>query len=234
MGVKFVQENWTYAKTVEFNNILQEIICNYNQVIYDIGDYVDKVYILKTGKLSVETFIEISDQNTYPIGPKEWEKREVRKQILYKVRTIMPGEIFGHEELIKSDDMYDHNIVRVFKVKSIQHSEVIYAKKSDFLHFINKNDAELLKQQAFTVNKDLIAKRIKDHKIGKRRISEAILDATKINCPQSYLTATAPLKVGGYASIIRSSGEHLAQKEKKIQKLRNWMKKATNHETFNP
>jgi hypothetical protein len=80
----------------------------------------------------------------------------------------------------------------------------------------------------------MISKRIKDHKIGKRRISEAIMDATKINCNQAYLTATAPLKGGGFTSMIRSSGEHLAQKEKKIQKLRNWMKKATNHETFNP
>jgi hypothetical protein len=109
LGVKFVQENWTYAKTVEFNNILQEIVCNYNQVVYDIGDYVDKVYILKSGKLSVETFVEISSQNVYPVGHNEWEKREVTKQILYKVRTILPGEIFGHEEFIREDDMYDHS-----------------------------------------------------------------------------------------------------------------------------
>jgi len=95
---------------VEFNNILQEIVCNYNQVIYDIGDYVDKVFILKSGKLSVETYIEIAHQNVYPISHREWEKREVKKQILYKVRTIIPGEIFGHEELIKEDDMYDHSI----------------------------------------------------------------------------------------------------------------------------
>jgi len=40
---------------------LQEIVCNYNQVVYDIGDYVDKVYILKSGKLSVETYVEISN-----------------------------------------------------------------------------------------------------------------------------------------------------------------------------
>ena len=67
------------------------------------------------------------------------------------------------------------------------------------------------------MDKDLIAKRIQDHKIGKRRISEAILDATKINCTHSYLTATSPFKAGGYVSMIRTSGEHLAQKEKKIQ-----------------
>ena len=60
------------------------------------------------------------------------------------------------------------------------------------------------------------------------------MDATKINCTSAYLTAAAPLKAGGFTSMIRTSGEHLAQREKKIQKLRNWMKKAANHETFNP
>ena len=99
------------------------------------------MYILKSGKLSVETFIEISSQNVYPIGKNEWEKREVKKQILYKVRTILPGEMFGHEELIREEDMTDHNIQRVFKVKSVVHSEIIYAKKNDFIHFINKTDA---------------------------------------------------------------------------------------------
>jgi hypothetical protein len=49
------------------------------------------------------------------------------------------------------------------------------------------------------------------------------MDATKINCTQAYLTATAPLKAGGFTSMIRTSEVPLAQKEKKIQKLRNWM-----------
>lgn len=126
---------------MEFNNILQEIVCSYGQVVYDIGDYVDKVYLLKSGKLSVETYVEISNSNVYPISPREWEKREVKKQILYKVRTIMPGELFGHEEFIRADEMDDHNIRRIFKVKSVVHSEIVFAKKGDFLHFINKSDA---------------------------------------------------------------------------------------------
>ena len=189
LGVEFVKGYWTPAKTVEFNNILQEIVCAYHQIIYDIGDYVDRIYILKSGKASVETYIEITDENVYPTGAKDWEKREVKKKILYRVRTLVPGDIFGHEEFIREDDMYDHNIRREFRVRSLLHSEVIYAKKNDFLHFINKTDALNLKQQAFSINREQIAKRIKDHKIGKKRIvinqkilihiqSEAIMDAT--------------------------------------------------------
>lgn len=75
--VEFLVKNWSYAKTVEFNNILHDSICSYGEgkahieskavVIYDIGDPCNKVFILKSGKVSVESFIEIDSQNTYPI-----------------------------------------------------------------------------------------------------------------------------------------------------------------------
>ena len=73
----FFIKNWSYVKTVEFNNILHDSICSYGEgkaalqrnhllVIYDIGDPTNKLFILKSGKASVETYIEIESQNTYP------------------------------------------------------------------------------------------------------------------------------------------------------------------------
>ena len=59
--------------------------------------------------------------------------RKVKKQILYKVRTLLPGDIFGHEEFIKADDPMSPDIKREFRVMSVLHSEVIFAKKKDFL-----------------------------------------------------------------------------------------------------
>ena len=38
-----------------------------NLVIYDIGSKAEVFYILKSGRLAVETVVEIEDQNTYPI-----------------------------------------------------------------------------------------------------------------------------------------------------------------------
>jgi CO dehydrogenase/acetyl-CoA synthase beta subunit len=66
-SVKFFQENWTYAKQVEFNNILKESASSYNQIIYDIDDSADKIYLIKSGKAIVETLIQINEENTYPI-----------------------------------------------------------------------------------------------------------------------------------------------------------------------
>ncbi len=76
-GVQFIKDNWFYARTVDFNNILQEIVCSYDegnsilyhtyQVLYNIGEECDRVFIIKNGKASVETFIEINNENIYPI-----------------------------------------------------------------------------------------------------------------------------------------------------------------------
>jgi hypothetical protein len=66
-SVKFFQENWTYAKQVEFNNILHENASSYNQIIYDIDDPADKIFLIRSGKAIVETLIQINEENTYPI-----------------------------------------------------------------------------------------------------------------------------------------------------------------------
>jgi len=60
--------------------------------------------------------------------------RKVKKEILYKVRALVPGDIFGYEEFIKEDDMESKDIKREFRVSSIVHSEVIYIKRHEFLN----------------------------------------------------------------------------------------------------
>ena len=54
--------------------------------------------------------------------------------MLYRVRTITAGEIFGHEEFIKQEDPTDPSVRREYRIKSLVHSEIIYIKKIDFLN----------------------------------------------------------------------------------------------------
>ncbi len=62
----------------------------------------------------------------------------------------------------------------------------------------------------------MIARNIKAHKIGKRLISEAILNATKLNVHSPYLSATEAFVGGGVPGMVRTSGIKLAHKEKQI------------------
>ena len=65
--VKFFKEKWSDDKKIEFNNILHENASSYNQIIYDIDEPADKIYLIKSGKAIVETLIHINEENTYPI-----------------------------------------------------------------------------------------------------------------------------------------------------------------------
>lgn len=74
--VKFFNDHWTHARKVDLNNYLHDATYSHKEsnhliiiflVIYDIGDACEKVFLLKSGRVSVEIFIEIEQHNQYPI-----------------------------------------------------------------------------------------------------------------------------------------------------------------------
>jgi hypothetical protein len=71
-------KTWSYVKILELNQLLFEqkystndstpyILIQFYIVIFDIGSKPEVFYILKSGRLAVETMVEIEDKNTYPI-----------------------------------------------------------------------------------------------------------------------------------------------------------------------
>ena len=51
----------------ELNNYLNETNLVADDLIYDIGQDSDVFYILRSGRVTVETIIEIEDYNKYPV-----------------------------------------------------------------------------------------------------------------------------------------------------------------------
>lgn len=60
-------KDWSYIKLMQLNAILNEQKYSANDIIYDIGSKSAVFYILKAGKLALETIVQIEDQNTYPV-----------------------------------------------------------------------------------------------------------------------------------------------------------------------
>lgn len=53
----------------------------------------------------MEAAVEIEHQNVYPHAKgREWKVVNTKKKCLYRVRDLMPGEIFGHDELLEHFD----------------------------------------------------------------------------------------------------------------------------------
>jgi hypothetical protein len=60
-------KEWSYIKLLDLNNNLNEQKYQPEDLIYEIGAEPEVFYILKSGRLILETIIEVDDFNKYPI-----------------------------------------------------------------------------------------------------------------------------------------------------------------------
>lgn len=94
-------QNFSSVKMVDFNNCIRQQCINKGDRLYDIGNVSDCFYFLKEGKISIETVIEIESFYRFPIDKKKWELRRTTQRILYKIKEVNKGQIFGHEEILQ-------------------------------------------------------------------------------------------------------------------------------------
>ena len=66
------------------------------EVVYDIGQKPDMIYILRRGILAVNCQVEIETENKFPTGQNSWQIVKKQQKINYELRRIEPNEVFGH------------------------------------------------------------------------------------------------------------------------------------------
>ena len=65
-------------------------------MIYDLGINPETVYILISGRVAMETEVEIEEVNRFPIGRSRWEVQITKRKVFYEIREIAENEVFGH------------------------------------------------------------------------------------------------------------------------------------------
>ncbi|CDW88204.1 UNKNOWN [Stylonychia lemnae] len=149
--------DWSYIKLLDLNNFLNEQKYQPNEIIYEIGSDPEVFYIIRSGKVILETIIEIEDFHKYPIvinililmnqqANKEWEILKTKKRLLYRMKELKNGEIFGHDELLL-------DIKRRCRVRATTVCEIIYINKEEFFQAFPKN--EIIKMRQETKDLDL-------------------------------------------------------------------------------
>jgi CRP-like cAMP-binding protein len=71
------------------------------QVIYKAGDSAVNMFILKTGSVKLEVYVELERRNRWPKTQKSWETCLTRKEYRQTVRIVRSLEIFGEKELLR-------------------------------------------------------------------------------------------------------------------------------------
>ena len=144
-------KDWSYIKLLDLNNHLNEQKYQPQDLIFEIGTDPEVFYILRSGKLILETIIDIEDYHKYPVANKEWEILKTKRRLQYRMRELKAGEIFGHEELLLG-------IKRRCRVRAATVCEIIYINKAEFFTAFPKQEIMKLREQT----KDLDLENIVD------------------------------------------------------------------------
>ena len=108
--------------------------------------------------------IEIEEENICPIEKgKKWLVNNTKKKCIYKIRDILPGEIFGHEELIdhfmdvrKTGDFTKPVPRRKHRIFACETTDIFFVNVGKFYNFFNDLDLEKLLKHCVKIDKNEI------------------------------------------------------------------------------
>ena len=70
---------WQREDRFDFNNLSDELKVTKGTTIYDIGQDAMTFYVVRSGKLIMETIIELDSYFRYPVDLQRWEIRKTTR-----------------------------------------------------------------------------------------------------------------------------------------------------------
>ena len=86
---------------IDFNSASEQIKIAQGETLYDIGQMPNNFYVVREGKLIMETIIEVDTYFKFPVNRHKWEVRKQTKVTCYKLQDLTKGACFGHEEILQ-------------------------------------------------------------------------------------------------------------------------------------
>jgi len=173
--IKVIQ-NINDQKKKIISSCLQSRYFSKGETIYERGDDSEWFYILKNGKLQIETKISLEKGNIWPIGSNLWEKSKLTRKMKFK-HDILPNQYFGEVELID-------NCKRLTKVICVENSQVLLLQRKNFFELFNTDDLRLLKrslQSSVLDNVERMKEKVLEDEKEKRKIKDISIQAL-MNC----------------------------------------------------
>ena len=204
-------KGWERVKLSDYNHMADEIKVTEGQTIYDIGQNASTFYVVRGGKLTMETIIEIDSFFKIPVGRGRWEIRKTTRRIQYKLQELSKGSMFGHEEMLLGYD-------RRCRIRALTNCTLIYINKPEMDICFPPEQFDVLRGKMRNLELDQIVKKIGKYYKDKATTNQAILDATKVNTDN----------FGGRKMKLMTDVQ-----QKQVNKLLPWLQKAKSNKTQN-
>lgn len=92
----------SYAKLQTILNSCAIAVFSPGDKIFDIDSNSTSFYIIQNGLIELQIIIEIEKTNKWPVGPKSWNIRQIKKKYAVKLKECKGSQYFGEFEIIKN------------------------------------------------------------------------------------------------------------------------------------
>ena len=155
-SIDFFQK-WSHLKIQNLAfHILQQTFTD-QQVIFDRGIPANTFYIIRSGNVEIQAYVNLVENNCWPIGEREWKVLEIKKECIVTIVQLKPGDFFGEQCLLK-------NTERLTRAVSIKNTVLLSINRDEFFNIFNKKDIEeLIKLSKYGIpNQEVLRKKLKN------------------------------------------------------------------------
>mmetsp|Transcript_15911 Transcript_15911/g.29115 ORF Transcript_15911/g.29115 Transcript_15911/m.29115 type:complete len:482 (-) Transcript_15911:1232-2677(-) len=165
-------------KTIKLDRISSRIMVKSYQAgqsVFHQGDASANVFIVKSGLVDLEVFVEIEAENKWPVGKKSWEVKKTKTIYRRTVRTCKAGDLFGEKEVIKQCE-------RTMQA-SCKEDTVIYIIERDLLMdvFQDRDLNDLISLNEEEPEKDYLKNLVASDHSKQDMTKKSLLDAFGVN-----------------------------------------------------
>ena len=131
---------WSRARIDNFVSFL--VLSNFcpGQVIYEEASEPLNFFIVQSGSVAIQKEVQITRENKWPIGLKDWKTRKIQAKCEYQVCKLRSGDMFGFEVFSGS--------LRETRAVALEQVAVLVLNKPDCEALFRENEvSELLKSR---------------------------------------------------------------------------------------
>ena len=129
--------HWSLNKIQHFSGSLIKVEYKTGDIIYEFSDFSQVFYIIRSGKVEIQTFIDIEESNRWPVNCHEWNTRKVMTKYVYPIKVLETNNFFGQFEILRKT-------TRETRAVALEDTVCLSLNKADFESFIKDKDLKIL------------------------------------------------------------------------------------------
>jgi CRP-like cAMP-binding protein len=130
---------WQLVKLHRLSSIFTSITLNPGQCFYQKGNQSSSFYIVKSGKVDIQTLVDLAESRRWPVGSHAWEISNLAKKVLYRLKTCGPGGMFGDLEMVLGKE-------RATRAKAVVKTTCLAVSREEFFKIFTQRETEMLAQ----------------------------------------------------------------------------------------